>query len=145
MRYSLRARREAHMNIRSWWERIRERRKRMLARRTSPGPRRLPRAIVRPDTDDPIRARVDLVRFAAFAEASAELIEAGPADGARARYDEACLFFARAIDAAQRAGLTQEANRLKARRGGLKRMFEALRRPDIRSVRPEIRNRKPEG
>ena len=64
---------------------------------------------------------------------------------ARIRYDEACLYFARAIDAAQRAGLAHEANRLKARRAGLKRMFEAVRRIETRSQKSEVRNRKPEG
>ena len=138
------------MNIRGWWERMRSvRRKRLLARRTRSGlalprdPRLLPRPAKATAQkllpDDPIEARVDLVRFGAFAEAAAESMQSGPADAARTRYDEACLFFARAIDAAQRAGLGQEAAKLKARRAGLKKVFEAMRRSEIRHQKTEAR------
>jgi hypothetical protein len=134
------------MSIRGWWERIRwMRRKHLAARRARPGPRLLPRPPAKPMSDDPIQARVDLVRFAAFAEAAAEAIEAGPPELVRMRYDEACVHFGRAIEAAQRAGLAQEVARLKARRSGLRRLFEAMRRTEIRNQKSEVRNKRPEG
>jgi hypothetical protein len=137
------------MNVRFWWERMRSaRRKRLLARRVRArlviGPRLVPRPESSPTVGDPIQARVDLVRFAAFAEAAAETMEVGCAGTLRDRYEEACGFFARAIDAAERAGLAQEIVRLKARRAGLRRTFEARRKTEIRDQKSEIRNRKPD-
>ena len=127
------------MNIRGWWERMRgARRKLAKRRRTNRSPRQA-RALPRPaplSPDDPIQARVDLVRFAAFAEAAAESMEAGPPECTRVRFDEACLFFGRAIEAAKRAGLGQEIARLKLRMAALRRLYETLRRLETRSRRP---------
>lgn len=134
------------MGIRGWWERMRGARRKRLAvkRRRGLGPnsmaRSLPRSLA-PSPDDPIQARVDLVRFAAFAEAAAEAMEAGPAEATRVRFDEACLYFGRAMEAAKRAGLAQEFTRLKLRMTALRRLYETLRRSHQKS---EIRNRNPE-
>ena len=131
------------MNVRFWWERMcRARRKRLLAKRVRPGPRLVPRPEPRPPAGDPIAARVDLVRFAAFAEAAAETMEMGPAGTLRERYEEACGFFARAIDAAERARIAQEIVRLKARRASLRRTFEAMRRQKS-GIRNQGSERKP--
>jgi hypothetical protein len=126
------------MNIRGWWERMQgARRKRLLAKRrragrdAAPAPRQLPRPA--PSPDDPIQARVDLVRFAAFAEAAAESMEAGPPEYTRVRFDEACLYFGRAMEAAKRAGLNQEYARLKLRMTSLRRLYETLRRASRKS------------
>ena len=131
------------MNVRGWWERMRKaQRKRLFVRRLRPGPRLLPRPVtetVLPSADDPIQARVDMVRFAAFAEAAAEICEAGPPADAREHFDEACLFFGRAIEAAGRAGLVEEVVRLKARRATLRRHFG----PEPRSRRIEFRRPPP--
>jgi hypothetical protein len=120
------------------------RRKRLIAKRRrlryAPNAARvLPRpAFISPD--DPIQARVDLVRFAAFAEAAAESMEAGLPEDARARFDEAAVYFGRALEAAKRAGLSQEIARLKLRVVALRKAFEALHRHQ----RSEIRNQKSE-
>lgn len=130
------------MKFRGWWERVRKaRRKRLLARRLRPGPRLLPRQpapILIASLDDPIQARVDFVRFVAFAEAAAETMELGPNDTAREKYDEACLYFGRAIEAASRAGLIEEAAKVKARRASLKKSLSAelRRRPEFRKPNP---------
>jgi len=121
------------------------RRKRLLTKRLRPsrsrGPARsLPRLGTRALAEDPIQARVDLVRFAAFAEACAESMEAGPPPAARGHYEEACGFFVHAIDAAQRAGLAQEVARLKTRVTAVRRLFEALRKAEIRSRKPETKS-----
>jgi hypothetical protein len=116
------------------------RRKRLLMRRRHRGAANAMRALPRPaivSPDDPIEARVDLVRFAAFAEAAAEAMETGPIEAARMRFDEACLYFARAMEAAKRAGLSQEIARLKLRVTSLRRAFDTLRRTNLR---PELRN-----
>jgi hypothetical protein len=117
------------------------RRKRLLATRRRPGGGLgLARQVLRPQTpsaspspDDPIQARVDLVRFAAFAEAAAESMEAGPPECARIRFDEASLYFGRAMEAAKRAGLAQEVARLKLRVTATRRLYETLRRSHQKS------------
>jgi hypothetical protein len=120
------------------------RRRRLLARRRRQSPGAGARQLSRPplpSPDDPIRARVDLVRFSAFAEAAAESMEAGPPEFARVRFDEACLYLGRAMDAAKRAGLGQEYARLKLRMTSLRRLYEAQRRGHPKL---DIRNRNPE-
>jgi acyl-CoA synthetase (NDP forming) len=128
------------MKLRGWWVRMRNARRkrlreRLLAKRIAPGPRRLmgPRPLpMLFAPEDPIAARVDMVRYAAFAEAAAETMETGPAADARARFDEACLFFTQAIEAASRAGLPTEAAELKGRRAALKRVFDAIKKSDLK-------------
>lgn len=128
------------MNVRSWWERVRKaRRKRLLTRRLRPGPRQLPRPqtpVFIASLDDPIQARVDFVRFVAFAEAAAEMMEVGPPETAREKYDEASLYFGRAMEAATRAGLIGEAARLKSRRAGLRKLLSPELRRKIEFRRP---------
>lgn len=130
------------MKLRGWWDRVRKaRQKRLLARRLRPGPRQFPRPLTPlliASPDDPIQARVDFVRFAAFAEAAAETMELGPSETAREKYDEACLYFGRAIEAASRAGLIEEAAKMKARRASLKKLLtaEMKRRGEFRKPPP---------
>ena len=129
------------MTVRGWWERMRSaRRKRLQSKRLRPGPRRLMAPLPKPALpapEDPIQARVDMVRFGAFAEAAAETMETGSSAEARARYDEACLYFGRAIEAALRAGLSGEAAEFKARRTALRRVFDAIRKAEIRNRKPD--------
>lgn len=133
------------MGIRGWWERMRgARRKRLAIRRrrglgSTSALRSLPRPLM-PPPDDPIQARVDLVRFAAFAEAAAESMEGGPPETMRVRFDEACLYFGRAMEAAKRAGLAQEFARLKLRMSALRRLYETLRRAQVRNQKSESKN-----
>ena len=86
--------------------------------------------------DDPIQARVDFVRYVAFAEAAAEMMELGPPETAREKYDEACLYFGHAIEAASRAGLIGEAAKLKTRRSSLRKQLSPELRRKIEFRRP---------
>jgi hypothetical protein len=72
-----------------------------------------------------INARVDMVRFEAFAEAAYEAMYEARLYGAKDRYENARQFFERAIDAAHRAGLQQEAARLTRRRDHVSRIYNS--------------------
>ena len=70
-----------------------------------------------------IDARVDMVRLEAFAEAAYEAMREAKLKGAKARYEEARFHFDRAIDAAHRARLYDEAARLKRRRDHIGQVY----------------------
>ena len=72
-----------------------------------------------------ITARVDMVRLEALAEAAHEAMYEARLRGAKGCYEEACAHFAGAIDAAQRAHLHEEANRLKRRRDHVVRVYNS--------------------
>jgi hypothetical protein len=75
-----------------------------------------------------ITARVDLLRLEAFAEAAYEAMRESRPQGARSRYEEARANFDRAIDAANRARLHDEAARLKRRRDQIGQVYNGQMR-----------------
>src|SRR5262249_51950343 len=72
-----------------------------------------------------ITARVDMVRLEALAEAAHEAMYEAKLRGAKDCYEQACAHFAGAIDAARRAGLPEEATRLKNRRDHVVRVYNS--------------------
>lgn len=72
-----------------------------------------------------IVARVDMVRLEALAEAAYDAMYEAKLAGARDRYDEARRHFERAIEAARRARLPQEAARLTRRRNQVARIYNS--------------------
>jgi len=72
-----------------------------------------------------ITARVDMVRCEALAEAAHEAMYEARLRGAKGCYEEARSHFAGAIEAAQRAGLHEEAARLKRRRDHVARVYNS--------------------
>jgi hypothetical protein len=72
-----------------------------------------------------IAARVDMVCLEAFAEAAYDAMYEARLHGARLRYDEAQRHFDQAIEAASRAGLHEEAARLKRRRDHVARIYNS--------------------
>ena len=103
------------MSIVGWW------RKRMRLKRRAAGSARLL-------DDTAITARVDLLRLEAFAEAAYEAMRESRPQTAKARYEEARAHFDRAIDAAQRAHLPDEATRLKKRRDQIGQVYHGQMR-----------------
>src|SRR5579872_5830024 len=75
-----------------------------------------------------IAARVDLVRLEAFGEAAYEAMRETRSETARVRYEEARQHFERAIEAAQRARLPDEAVRLKRRRDQIGQFYHGQMR-----------------
>ena len=100
------------MTFAAWWHRLLSRRRRS-------------RYASREASEAAITARVDLVRFEALAEAAHEAMYEARLRGARGCYEEARSHFAAAIDAAQRAGLHEEATRLKRRRDHVARIYNS--------------------
>jgi hypothetical protein len=70
-----------------------------------------------------IVARVDMVRLEALAEAAYDAMYEARLHGARECYEQARLQFDRAMEAAHRAGLHEEAARLKRRRDHVGRVY----------------------
>jgi len=100
------------MTLSAWWRRWRSRRRaKTLSAAAS--------------NEAGITARVDMVRFEALAEAAHEAMYEARLRGAKGCYEEACAHFAGAIDAAQRAGLHEEASRLKRRRDHVSRVYNS--------------------
>lgn len=75
-----------------------------------------------------IAARVDLVRLEAFAEAAYEAMRECRPESARSRYEEARMHFDRAIEAAHRANLHDEAARLARRRDQIGQVYQGQMR-----------------
>lgn len=100
------------MTIREWWRNRQARKK---------GPRLTARAI----DEAGIAARVDMVRLEALAEAAYDAMYEARAQGAKDHYEEARVHFDRAIEAAHRAGLSDEAVRLKRRRDHVSRVYNS--------------------
>ena len=72
-----------------------------------------------------ITARVDMVRLEALAEAAYDAMYEARLHGAKNRYEEARFHFDRAIEAAHRARLFEEAARLKRRRDHIGRVYNS--------------------
>src|SRR5215470_1341894 len=72
-----------------------------------------------------ITARVDMVRLEALAEAAYDAMYEARLHGAKDRYEEARAHFDHAIEAAHRAGLHDEAARLKRRRDHVSRVYNS--------------------
>jgi hypothetical protein len=102
------------MTISDWWHKRRERR----ARREKTRP---PRVLDEAGID----ARVDMVRLEALAEAAYDAMYEARLHGARNRYEEARYYFERAMEAAHRARLYEEAARLKRRRDHVGRVYNS--------------------
>jgi hypothetical protein len=100
------------MSIAGWWHRLRSGRRRSIH-------------ASREASEAGITARVDMVRFEALAEAAHEAMYEARLRGARGCYEEARSHFAGAIEAAQRAGLHEEAARLKRRRDHVARVYNS--------------------
>jgi hypothetical protein len=100
------------MTIGEWW---RGRRARNM--RVKSAPRLL--------DESGIAARVDMVRTEALAEAAYDAMYEARLHGAKNRYEEARFHFDRAIEAALRANLHEEAVRLKRRRDHVGRVYNS--------------------
>jgi hypothetical protein len=100
------------MSIGEWW------RKRRARGRATP-------QISKRTNEAGITARVEMVKLEALAEAAYDAMYEARLYGAKDRYEEARLHFGRAIEAAQRAGLTEEATRLKRRRDHVVRVYNS--------------------
>ena len=103
------------MTIRDWWQKRRERRERK--EEIKPCGRIL--------DESGITARVDMVRLEALAEAAYDAMYEARLHGAKNRYEEARYHFDRAIEAAHRARLYDEAARLKRRRDHVGRVYNS--------------------
>lgn len=103
------------MTIREWWHKRREQRGRREI--LKPRPRVLDEA--------GIDARVDMVRLEALAEAAYDAMYEARLHGAKNRYEEARYYFDRAMEAAHRARLYEEAARLKRRRDHVGRVYNS--------------------
>lgn len=99
------------MTIARWWRSLRR-----LTRS---------RHVSREASEAGITARVDMVRLEALAEAAHEAMYEARLRGARGCYEEARAHFSGAIEAAQRAGLHEEAARLKRRRDHVARVYNS--------------------
>src|SRR5262245_49989569 len=99
------------MKILQWW------RKRLTRKRVS--------SAAQASLEAAIAARVDMVRLEAYAEASYDAMYEARLYGAKDRYEDARRHFDRAIEAAQRAGLHEEASRLKRRRDHVSRVYNS--------------------
>ena len=99
------------MNVLQWW------RKRRKRRRAS--------NVAQATIESAIQARVDMVRLEAYAEAAYDAMYEARLYGAKDRYEDARRHFDRAIEAAQRAGLHEEATRLKRRRDHVARVYNS--------------------
>lgn len=74
--------------------------------------------------EEGITARVDMVRLEAMAEAAVSAMYDSRQRGARDCYEDARYHFERAAEAARRAGLADEAVRLKRRRDHVARVYK---------------------
>jgi hypothetical protein len=110
--WSLKAVRSGLMRLAEWW------RKRRSRKRAQP-------MAAKASKEAGITARVDMVRFEALAEAAYDAMYEAKLVGARNRYEEAKLHFDRAIEAAHRARLPQEAARLTRRRNQVARIYNS--------------------
>jgi hypothetical protein len=100
------------MTIRQWWAKRRQRK-----HGATPAGKVLDEAA--------ITARVDMVRLEALAEAAYDAMYEARLHGAKNRYEEARFHFDRAIEAAHRARLFEEATRLKRRRDHIGRVYNS--------------------
>jgi hypothetical protein len=100
------------MNIADWWRGLR-----VWRRKT--------KRVSREASEAAISARVDMVRLEALAEAAHEAMYEARLRGAKGCYEEARTYFAGAIEAAQRAGLHEEAARLRRRRDHVARVYNS--------------------
>lgn len=103
------------MTIRDWWQKRRDRRER----------KEEIKACARILDEAGITARVDMVRLEALAEAAYDAMYEARLHGAKNRYEEARYHFDRAIEAAHRARLYDEAARLKRRRDHVGRVYNS--------------------
>ena len=102
------------MTIRDWWQKRRDRQRK---EEIKPCARILDEA--------GITARVDMVRLEALAKAAYDAMYEARLHGAKNRYEEARYHFDRAIEAAHRARLYDEAARLKRRRDHVGRVYNS--------------------
>jgi len=102
------------MTIRDWWQKRRDRQRK---EEIKPCARILDEA--------GITASVDMVRLQALAEAAYDAMYEARLHGAKNRYEEARYHFDRAIEAAHRARLYDEAARLKRRRDHVGRVYNS--------------------
>jgi hypothetical protein len=100
------------MSILDWWR----------GRRSK---RRIQAPVVQASKEAGIIARVDMVRLEAMAEAAYDAMYEARLAGAKHRFEEARLNFDRAIEAAKRAHLPQEAARLTRRRDQVVRIYNS--------------------
>ena len=100
------------MTIAEWWRKRRAR-------------KQVQTPAARASREAGIVARVDMVRLEALAEAAYDAMYEAKLVGARDRYEEARLYFDRAIEAARRARLPQEAARLTRRRNQVARIYNS--------------------
>jgi hypothetical protein len=100
------------MSILDWW-----RRRRASSRTQAP--------VAKMSREAGIVARVDMVRLEAMAEAAYDAMYEARLAGAKHRFEEARLNFDRAIEAARRARLPQEAARLTRRRDQVVRIYNS--------------------
>ena len=100
------------MTIADWWRNRRAR-------------KRGAKPFVRTLDEAGITARVDMVRLEALAEAAYDAMYEARLHGAKDRYEEARAHFDHAIEAAHRAGLHDEAARLKRRRDHVSRVYNS--------------------
>jgi hypothetical protein len=103
------------MTIRNWWQKRREKRER----------KEEIKSCARILDEAGITARVDMVRLEALAEAAYDAMYEARLHGAKNRYEEARYHFDRAIEAAHRARLYDEAARLKRRRDHVGRVYNS--------------------
>jgi len=100
------------MSFADWWRKRRARKKSMS-----------PEA--KASREAGIVARVDMVRLEALGEAAYEAMCEARLAGAKHRYEEAKLHFDRAVEAARRARLPQEVERLTRRRDQVVRIYNS--------------------
>ena len=98
------------MTIARWWRKLR------ASTRKGSGIRR--------SNEAGIIARVDMVRLEALAEAAVSAMYDSRQSGAKDCYADARYHFEGAIEAARRAGLSEEAARLKRRRDHVARVYK---------------------
>jgi hypothetical protein len=97
------------MSIARWWRKLRAKTRRAAGMRLS--------------NEEGITARVDMVRLEALGEAAFSAMYDSRQHGARDCFEDARYHFERAIEAARRAGLHEEAARLKRRRDHVARVY----------------------
>ena len=100
------------MTLAEWWRKRRERKQAQT-----------PEA--KASKEARIAARVEMVWLEALAEAAYDAMYEAKLVGAKERYEEARLNFARAIESARRAHLPQEAARLTRRRNQVARIYNS--------------------
>lgn len=100
------------MSLVDWWRKRRAK-------------KQVPVPVAKASKEAGIAARVDMVRLEAMAEAAYDAMYEARLGGAKNRFEEARVNFDRAIEAAKRAHLPQEAARLTRRRDQVVRIYNS--------------------